>query len=72
MSNGNGNGNGNGTGTEPQLGLPQPDPIFPAFTTVFPIPTVVFANIFNQWPGLPPMTVTTQNVIIGGWTPWPG
>jgi hypothetical protein len=49
---------------------PQPDPIFPAFTTTFPDPTVVFANLFNQWPSVPPMTVTTQNVIIGGWTPW--
>lgn len=35
---------------------------FPQFTTTFPSPTVVFANIFNLWPTAVPMTMTTQNV----------
>lgn len=35
---------------------------FPQFTTTFPSPTVVFANLFNLWPTAVPMTTTTQNV----------
>lgn len=35
---------------------------FPQFTTTFPSPTVVFANIFNFWPTPVPTVTTTQNV----------
>lgn len=35
---------------------------FPQFTTTFPSPTVVFANIFNFWPAPVPTVATTQNV----------
>jgi hypothetical protein len=45
---------------------------FPQFTTIFPVPTVVFANIFVQGATLPPMTATTQNVEMGGWGPGAG
>lgn len=49
--------------------------LLPHFTTTFPSPTIVFSNVWTVptfaggvWTStLPPQTVTTQNIALGGW-----
>ena len=45
--------------------------VFPAVTTTYPNPTVVFSNIYTGGaPQIaPPSTASTQNVPVGGWGP---
>jgi len=40
---------------------------FPAFTTTFPVPPIVFVNQMMIGDMRPPQTPTTQNIFIGGW-----
>ncbi|PWT76096.1 MAG: hypothetical protein C5B60_04455 [Chloroflexi bacterium] len=66
---------------QPQFGTGSatvPPGYFPSFTTVFPVPTIVFTNTMmigplaslpNGSPPLPPSTPSTQNIAIGGWAP---
>jgi hypothetical protein len=57
---------GSGSATVPAIAN-----MFPAFTTVFHNPPIVFSNIFTDGvtPQAPPSTATTQNVPVGGWGP---
>jgi hypothetical protein len=45
--------------------------MFPAVTTTYPSPTIVFSNVYTGGnpPSTPPSTASTQNVPVGGWGP---
>ena len=57
---------------QPQFGsgdATTPPSYFEEFTTIFPVPTVVFTNAMNDGTTPPPQTASTENIVEDGWGP---